>query len=84
MGNDTVFLNLDTSARRNYEDRAQHATGSAGMVVQGRDGVEHPPTCGLADVRPIGEHLGNGSSADTRQSRNVNNSRHAFSSLSAR
>src|SRR6201996_5581301 len=27
MGNDAVFLNLDTSARRNYEDRAQHATG---------------------------------------------------------
>jgi short-subunit dehydrogenase len=27
MGNDTVFLNLDTSARRSYEDRAQHATG---------------------------------------------------------
>ena len=27
MGNDTVFLNLDTTARRAYEDRAQHATG---------------------------------------------------------
>jgi short-subunit dehydrogenase len=27
MGNDTVFLALDTSARRSYEDRAQHATG---------------------------------------------------------
>jgi short-subunit dehydrogenase len=27
MGNDAVFLNLDTTARRNYEDRAQHATG---------------------------------------------------------
>jgi short-subunit dehydrogenase len=27
MGNDTVFLDLDTSARRSYEDRAQHATG---------------------------------------------------------
>jgi NADP-dependent 3-hydroxy acid dehydrogenase YdfG len=27
MGNDTVFLNLDTAARRSYEDRAQHATG---------------------------------------------------------
>jgi short-subunit dehydrogenase len=27
MGNDTVFLQLDTSARRSYEDRAQHATG---------------------------------------------------------
>ena len=27
MGNDTVFLNLDTAARRGYEDRAQHATG---------------------------------------------------------
>lgn len=26
-GNDTVFLNLDTAARRAYEDRAQHATG---------------------------------------------------------
>jgi short-subunit dehydrogenase len=33
MGNDTVFLNLDTSARRNYEDRAQHATG----VVEHKD-----------------------------------------------
>jgi hypothetical protein len=22
-----VFLNLDTTARRSYEDRAQHATG---------------------------------------------------------
>jgi short-subunit dehydrogenase len=27
MGNDTVFLSVDTSARRSYEDRAQHATG---------------------------------------------------------
>jgi NADP-dependent 3-hydroxy acid dehydrogenase YdfG len=27
MGNDTVFLNLDNTARRAYEDRAQHATG---------------------------------------------------------
>jgi len=27
MGNDTVFLSLDGSARRSYEDRAQHATG---------------------------------------------------------
>jgi NADP-dependent 3-hydroxy acid dehydrogenase YdfG len=27
MGNDTVFLQLDTQARRAYEDRAQHATG---------------------------------------------------------
>jgi short-subunit dehydrogenase len=27
MGNDAVFLNFDTTARRNYEDRAQHATG---------------------------------------------------------
>jgi hypothetical protein len=27
MGNDTVFLNFDTTARRAYEDRAQHATG---------------------------------------------------------
>ncbi len=27
MGNDTVFLAFDTSARRSYEDRAQHATG---------------------------------------------------------
>jgi short-subunit dehydrogenase len=27
MGNDTVFLNFDTGARRSYEDRAQHATG---------------------------------------------------------
>jgi short-subunit dehydrogenase len=27
MGNDTVFLDFDTSARRSYEDRAQHATG---------------------------------------------------------
>ncbi len=27
MGNDTVFLNVDTAARRAYEDRAQHATG---------------------------------------------------------
>ncbi|OBK39830.1 short-chain dehydrogenase [Mycobacterium sp. 1245111.1] len=27
MGNDTVFLNFDISARRSYEDRAQHATG---------------------------------------------------------
>jgi short-subunit dehydrogenase len=33
MGNDTVFLNLDTTARRSYEDRAQHATG----VVEHRD-----------------------------------------------
>jgi NADP-dependent 3-hydroxy acid dehydrogenase YdfG len=27
MHNDTVFLHLDTQARRAYEDRAQHATG---------------------------------------------------------
>jgi NADP-dependent 3-hydroxy acid dehydrogenase YdfG len=27
MRNDTVFLQLDTQARRAYEDRAQHATG---------------------------------------------------------
>ena len=27
MGNDTVFLNLDNTARQSYEDRAQHATG---------------------------------------------------------
>lgn len=27
LGNDTVFLDLDTEARRSYEDRAQHATG---------------------------------------------------------
>jgi NADP-dependent 3-hydroxy acid dehydrogenase YdfG len=33
MGNDTVFLNLDTVARRGYEDRAQHATG----VVERKD-----------------------------------------------
>ncbi|MBS9534490.1 SDR family oxidoreductase [Mycobacterium sp. M1] len=33
LGNDTVFLNLDTEARRAYEDRAQHATG----VVEHRD-----------------------------------------------
>jgi short-subunit dehydrogenase len=33
MGNDTVFLSFDTSARRNYEDRAQHATG----VVEHKD-----------------------------------------------
>lgn len=26
-GNDTVFLNFDTAARKAYEDRAQHATG---------------------------------------------------------
>lgn len=26
-GNDTVFLHIDTAARRAYEDRAQHATG---------------------------------------------------------
>ncbi len=26
-GNDTVFLNVDTTVRRAYEDRAQHATG---------------------------------------------------------
>lgn len=26
-GNDTVFLHIDTEARRAYEDRAQHATG---------------------------------------------------------
>jgi short-subunit dehydrogenase len=32
-GNDTVFLNLDATARRGYEDRAQHATG----VVEHRD-----------------------------------------------
>jgi hypothetical protein len=33
MGNDAVFLQLDTTARRNYEDRAQHATG----VVEHRE-----------------------------------------------
>jgi hypothetical protein len=33
MGNDTVFLNLDNTARRSYEDRAQHATG----VVEHKD-----------------------------------------------
>jgi short-subunit dehydrogenase len=33
MGNDTVFLNLDTTARQAYEDRAQHATG----VVEHKD-----------------------------------------------
>jgi short-subunit dehydrogenase len=33
MGNDTVFLNLDATARRSYEDRAQHATG----VVEHQD-----------------------------------------------
>jgi short-subunit dehydrogenase len=33
MGNDTVFLNVDTSARQTYEDRAQHATG----VVEHKD-----------------------------------------------
>ena len=33
MGNDTVFLNVDTSARRSYEARAQHATG----VVEHKD-----------------------------------------------
>ncbi len=33
MGNDTVFLNLDSTARRSYEDRAQHATG----VVEHKD-----------------------------------------------
>jgi short-subunit dehydrogenase len=33
MGNDTVFLNFDTTARRAYEDRAQHATG----VVEHKD-----------------------------------------------
>ena len=27
MGNDTVFLQLDTKARQSYEDRAQSATG---------------------------------------------------------
>ncbi len=27
MGNDSVFLTMDNSARRTYEDRAQHATG---------------------------------------------------------
>ena len=27
MGNDTVFLNLDTKSRQAYEDRAHHATG---------------------------------------------------------
>ncbi|HET9875578.1 MAG TPA: SDR family NAD(P)-dependent oxidoreductase, partial [Mycobacterium sp.] len=27
MGNDTVFLQVDTEARQAYEDRAQHATG---------------------------------------------------------
>ncbi|MGV7801806.1 SDR family NAD(P)-dependent oxidoreductase, partial [Mycobacterium kansasii] len=26
-GNDTVFLQFDTAARKAYEDRAQHATG---------------------------------------------------------
>ena len=33
MGNDTVFLSLDSTARRAYEDRAQHATG----VVEHKD-----------------------------------------------
>ncbi|MGH3553856.1 MAG: SDR family oxidoreductase [Mycobacterium sp.] len=33
MGNDTVFLNFDTTARQAYEDRAQHATG----VVEHKD-----------------------------------------------
>jgi hypothetical protein len=33
MGNDTVFLKLDTTTRRTYEDRAQHATG----VVEHKD-----------------------------------------------
>jgi short-subunit dehydrogenase len=33
MGNDTVFLNFDNTARRAYEDRAQHATG----VVEHKD-----------------------------------------------
>jgi hypothetical protein len=33
MGNDTVFLDVNTSARRIYEDRAQHATG----VVEHKD-----------------------------------------------
>jgi hypothetical protein len=27
MGNDTVFLQLDTNARQSYENRAQSATG---------------------------------------------------------
>jgi hypothetical protein len=27
MGNDRVFLDFDTQARQNYENRAQHATG---------------------------------------------------------
>ncbi len=35
MGNDTVFLNFDTQARRSYEDRAQHATG---VVESGQSG----------------------------------------------
>jgi short-subunit dehydrogenase len=33
MGNDSVFLTMDNSARRTYEDRAQHATG----VVEHKD-----------------------------------------------
>ena len=33
MGNDTVFLNLDTKSRQAYEDRAQHATG----VIERKD-----------------------------------------------
>jgi short-subunit dehydrogenase len=33
MGNDTVFLDVNTNARRTYEDRAQHATG----VVEHKD-----------------------------------------------
>ena len=33
MGNDTVFLNLDTKSRQAYEDRAQHATG----VIEHKD-----------------------------------------------
>jgi short-subunit dehydrogenase len=32
-GMDTVFLNLDTTARQGYEDRAQHATG----VIEHKD-----------------------------------------------
>jgi NADP-dependent 3-hydroxy acid dehydrogenase YdfG len=33
LGNDTVFLKFDSTARREYEDRAQHATG----VVEHKD-----------------------------------------------
>jgi hypothetical protein len=31
MGNDTVFMSFDATARQAYEDRAQHAQG----VVEG-------------------------------------------------